>query len=143
MKNTPLNDEIRKQLRSLHEASGVGPQRLLNGKVDRPRGLNSTRIYHWMDGTAKTAWTEHLNWVLANWQAEEPLEPFTQADNERLDRELKRTGYTQTTLLNRLSPVPEGLTPDILHRLKSRRLHKLPSAHKKFLFKGLSALPDR
>lgn len=143
MSRIPITDEIRGELNVLHKKTNVGPQRLLKGKADRPKGLNSTTIYHWMDGTHATAKQSHMEWVLREWRSQTQLEPITQADLELFDKELKRTGFTPTSLLNRLSPVPDGLTPDILHRIRSKRLKKLDKAHKQFLFEGLKNLPEK
>lgn len=140
MSRVLITDAIREELNDLHQRTEVGPQRLLKGKADRPTGLSSTTIYHWMEGKTKTASQEHLDFVLKAWRKTSPLSAFTGDDLKRLDQELKRTGYTQTSLLRRLSPVPDGLTPDILHRLCSKRLKKLPADHKAFLFEGLKSL---
>jgi len=138
-----LTAEIRETLNTVHQDTGVGPQRLLKGKPDKPRGLNSTTIYHWMDGTLETAKQEHLDWVLNEWRETRPLIPFTPEDVNLFKQELERTGYTQTSLLRRLSPVPESLTPDVLHRLCSKRLENIDKEHKEFLFENLAKLPSK
>lgn len=142
MPRIPLTNEIRNELKALHEKTNIGPQRLLKGKPDRPRGLNSTTIYQWMDGTRDTAKSEHLDWVLHEWRQSRSLVPFTQADISLLQAELYRTGYKASSLLRRLSPVPKGFTPDILHRLSSGRLKKIDKEHKDFLFENLAKLPS-
>lgn len=142
MSRVPITDAIREELNDLHEKTSVGPQRLLKGKAGRPKGLSSTTIYHWIEGKTVTAEQDHLNYVLREWRKTEPLEAFSGADLMKLDQELKRTGYAPASLLRRLSPVPDGLSVDVLHRLRSKRLKKLPAAHKTFLFEGLQSLAD-
>lgn len=143
MIRVPITDAIREELNDLHQKTSVGPQRLLKGKSDRPKGLSSTTIYHWIEGKTVTAEQDHLNYVLREWRKTEPLEAFTEADLMKLDQELKRTGYAPASLLRRLSPVPNGLTPDSLHLVRSKRLKKLPASHIAFLFEGLEKLPNR
>lgn len=143
MSRVSITEEIRAELKRLNAETGVGPQRLLKGKADRPKGLNSAIIYRWLDGTIRTAMAEHLDFVLREWQNETSLEPLTDDDLAKLDSELKRTGYTPTSLLNHLSNVPNGLTPDLLHRLRSKRLKKVSSEIRAFLFEALSKLPNK
>lgn len=143
MARVTITDKIREELGSLHKSTGVGPQRLLKGKQDRPQGINSTTIYHWINGSTKTAKSEHLEFVLNEWRKQSALVTFTSEDKARLDDEFKRTGYAPSSLLNRLSGVPSDLTSDLLHRLQSKRLSKIPSEAKEFLFDNLRNLPDK
>ena len=143
MPRTTLTDAIRDELNALHEQTSIGPQRLLKGRKDRPKGLNSAIIYHWMNGRMETARSDHLDWLLQTWRSVEPLVPFTADDIAKLNHELSRTGYAPQSLIRRLAPVPDGLTPKTLHQLRGGILHKLPASHKAFLFEGLESVPDR
>lgn len=143
MTRTIITDAIREELNRLNKRTNIGPPRLLKGCKDRPKGLNSTIIYHWMSGKTTSATSAYLDWVLEAWRNTEPLEPFTETDIAKLNHELSRTGYAPQSLLRRLSPVPDGLTPKTLHQLRYGLLQKLPASQKAFLFEGLVGLPDR
>ena len=88
MIRTTLTDDIRDELNALHQSTKIGPSRLLKGKVDRPKGLKSTAIYLWMDGTLSTAKQSELEWDLNEWRTQSPPENFKDEDRALLDAEV-------------------------------------------------------
>jgi hypothetical protein len=59
----------RDRLHELKNRTGFGPNALMRGAKDAPRGLGSGKIWGWLDGTIKTAKPEQLAYVFTRWES--------------------------------------------------------------------------
>lgn len=59
----------RERLHALKAQTGLGPNALMRGAKDAPRGVGSGKIWAWLDGTIKTAKPEQIAYVFARWES--------------------------------------------------------------------------
>lgn len=140
---THIDEMTFQKLKQLRNDTGVGPNRLLAGRKDIPAGLRSDIIRTWLNGAAKSARADHLEYVLALWEGADPCIPLSEDMRADLKREMERTGYKGKSLLNALAPVPEGLRPLDLNLWITGRVDKVRRSHLDFIREGLRSLPDR
>ncbi|AZI37880.1 hypothetical protein NT2_13_00790 [Caenibius tardaugens NBRC 16725] len=123
-KREPLAAETVAQLRGHAERTGVGAMRLLRGAKDKPAGLTSNVIAHWLRGAAQYANPVHVAYVMERWAALPTNKrlAFTSEMRAHLAAEFLRTGSGPVPLLKRASDMPSGLT----HQMLQSWLHGEP-----------------
>lgn len=117
------------RLRKLREETGVGPMRLLRGRNDVPKGLNSGRVSGWLSGCRKRADEAHLNYILEIWPKTDPMLNITPKMVDVLNEELSRTSVSLTTIAKAIAQHP--------HRLSANSLSKLRKGQGKIIRKSL------
>ena len=117
MPRVKITPAIRDQLNTLRETTGVGPQRLLRGRRDKPRGISSATIYSWLHGRSETAIEEHLSYVLDAWQSVDPIIEVTDAMVAELKAQFDQAGMTQLGFLKISANVNSVVSRNFLSRL--------------------------
>lgn len=143
MPRIQITDVIRQELIAQHKRTNVGPQRLLKGKSDRPKGLTSAHIYNWLTGDSKTTDDVFLNWVLKEWRNEDILVQITPEMCSDLCAQFDRTGISPKMFLNKFPNAPEELLPDVISRLKRGKRRTINQNSWGFLIQALHSLPDK
>jgi len=108
-----ITPEIITQLQAYRKRSRVGTRALLHNQPEKPEGLNAGIIDSWLNGRAKTACKEHLDYILQQWPQADKLRSgrvwITPEIREQLHayRESSRIG--PAALLSHKLEKPDGL----------------------------------
>ncbi|HKX79695.1 MAG TPA: hypothetical protein VJM34_14345 [Novosphingobium sp.] len=152
-----ISDEHRRLMKRHCARTAVEPFTLLRGAADRPGGLTSSTVSHWLSGKIKTARIEHLEYVLGLWSAlpdapvlfrapvmdkRSHLAPVTGELRERFRAEIRRTGVTAQMLMPRLPDRPKGMNAAIINRWIGGTIRRAPQAHIDYALAQWIALPD-
>lgn len=103
MPRVKITDAVRDELNTLRKNTGIGPQRLLRGRKDKPRGIDSSTVNNWLSGRTDTANEEHLSYILKVWQTVDPIIDISDEMLANLKALFDATGMTQIGFL-RISP---------------------------------------
>ncbi|MDE1466915.1 hypothetical protein [Aurantiacibacter sp. D1-12] len=134
-----ITEEIRKQLESEAERTGVGASKLMRGRrTDMPQGLTSSMMNGWKNGAIGSAKKAHLDWVLkayAEWT--QPAKPdipkkimLTDEHRAFIQSEAERTGLGAVAILRHATTnLPEGLNHQKVQRWISGQTKSAKKAH--------------
>lgn len=121
-----ITKQHRDKLKQEAKRTTTGPSKLLRGKRGiAPKGLTSSMVYAWRNGTIRTARHEHLDWVLkayAGWSPpteRKALQKITLTAEHRtvIKAEVKRTGLGAVAILKHAGkPLPDGLNHQKVQR---------------------------
>ena len=64
-----ITPALRRELSALRRRTGIGPAALLSRQPDKPEGLKAAIIRYWLDGTAKRARKDYLDYALKRWRS--------------------------------------------------------------------------
>ncbi|MBI1302068.1 MAG: DEAD/DEAH box helicase [Alphaproteobacteria bacterium] len=111
----PIEERYIENLKAQIERTGFGFTRFLSRFPDCPEGLNINKMITWLDGRAKTALPEHLDWVEMRFEELPDNTKLEMGETERkaLTDEKERTGVAEYALVKDPS-TPEGLTGPII-----------------------------
>ncbi len=140
-----ISAELRAQLCTLNERTGVSPERLLRGAQGVPCGLTVDMIRFWLSGRTKSALRSHLDWVRAAWEAYEQFDfiTLTQGDIQRIAELLTSIGMGPQAAL-RACPgnVPRGLTSDVIQSWLSGAVALARRDHFEFTISALQTVVE-
>lgn len=108
-------------LRFHRDRTGIGPDRLLQGAHDRPKGLSSKTIISWLGEAVESAKPRYLAYVLDRWSTlpDEARKPFTEAMRETLLEEFRRTGLTIPDMLRGAKGKAAGINANTISRWRN------------------------
>lgn len=148
-----ITEEIRKQLESEAERTGIGASKLMRGRrKDMPQGLTSSMMTGWKIGSIATAKKEHLDWVLkayADWSPpEKPRLPerikLSDAQVSNLQSEVERTGLGAVNILRHsCETLPDGLNHQKVQRWISGQTRTVMKEHWDFVLALYAAINAR
>lgn len=110
-----ISPTLRERLRELRDRTGVEPAELLEQGSTPPDGLTPRKVEGWLRGSARRAQADHLDHVVAAWEALPARDPDPHvAEQVAAMRGLvEQTGVTPHALLRtHRHDVPEGLNAD-------------------------------
>ena len=105
--------------------TGIGPQKLLSGKQDKPDGLDSGLVNNWLSAQTRSARPEHAGYVLHLWRNAPIMMELSDEDRAALRNAMDQAGLTPQSLLNRMEQRPPGLTPDVLSRWLAGKVNRV------------------
>lgn len=133
-------------LHALKARTGLGPNALMRGASDAPSKLDSTIIKGWMDGNAKSARPEYLDYVFKRWTEmpckEEAFVFIHEKELLDLNTEKTRTGIGSFKLLKQSQDVPDGLSYRIIESWMSGQTVRAQKLHYDFTLELWRSLPD-
>jgi hypothetical protein len=144
VKREPLSEETRLRIRAEIERTGIGPMRLLRGKLDKPGGLTSQMVESWMSGAVQSAVPGHVTFLLERWGAlpTNRLMMLTPDMANILAAECRRTGMGPVTVLRRASDLPGGLTQQVIQTWVDQSTRKVSAIHWDYIMTRLRGMPD-
>lgn len=108
--------------------TGIGPQKLLSGKRDKPDGLDSGLVNNWLSAQTRSARPEHAGYVRHLWRNAPIMMELGDEDRAALRNAMDQAGLTPQSLLNRMEQRPPGLTPDVLSRWLAGKVKRVNAA---------------
>lgn len=126
MARIEITEAIRKQLNTLRDTTGIGPQRLLRGRRDKPKSLNAAMIYHWLKGIVTSANTHHISYVLKLWQSVDPIIDVTSDMTLEAKALFDETGFSHSAFLRYASDLPSSLNKDMFLKLLAGQRKTIP-----------------
>lgn len=136
-----ITDKDIAELERLKDETGLGPQKLLARAGKAPAGLYPAIIYSWLARKTSSARSEHFEFVMTAYRSVTPVIEITDQRRARLQAELTRTGYQPKSLMNRLSPCPDDLTPGLITRWKIGQVRSARRDLWRFVMDGLEVIP--
>lgn len=123
-----LTPEIRAHLTELRTQTGVDAAKLLKSMDQVPDGLSRQRITMWLSGRVKTARKDHLDAVIAAWEALPRYEFFeiTPAQQNKLRRLIEESGIGAVALLRgQRQSSPDGLSAAVITAWLQKPGHRI------------------
>lgn len=143
MARIKLTDEVIQELRRLREETGIGPQLLLRGCAEVPKGLSAAAITAWLRGTTKRANEHHLNFAIERWRSVTPRVKITRAHLTEIKRHALRSGVVWHSLLSSIEPRPEGLDSRTISGWVNGYVKTARADHLNAVIEALQSLPDK
>ncbi len=144
MARVRLTKKIIKSLWASRRRTGVGATKLLSGRDDLPEGFKIPQVATWMAGSVSTVPEDHLVYVQDAWAAL-PTDRWIEID-EAVRRELQterlRTGVGFVRLLKEFGPLPDDLSPQMVHGWANGAVKSVRRRHLTAVRRSYRKIPD-
>ncbi|WP_421787179.1 hypothetical protein [Hyphobacterium sp.] len=142
MARITLTDDVIGELERLKRETGLGPQALLRGRADIPKGLTASAIDGWLRGTTHRASEIHLEYALNLWRSVTPRVKITREHIAAIKGHSARTGVAWRALISLIDPLPDGLNGYAISQWVNGHVRSARQDHMDAVLKTLESLPD-